>query len=341
MVHIENWKIITSLAGVFVIYLFYQVFIAANVRITPQKYQVYIHSHANAGELASQLTEKGILSSGLSFRIIAYLRGYSKGRSGLYEVQNGWNNWQLISHLKNDYPKKAREIKIPEMRNRNKLFAYLHQNYRFRTDSLKKLTKDILFLDSLGNLDKSSVFCLFLPGVYYMENGLSEREFLKRMYNEYQLFWNEERLSKANELHLSPESVVILASIVYSETKNEEEMPVIAGVYLNRLEKNMKLESDPTVIYANGNYAVKRVYEKHKQINSPYNTYKVKGLPPGPIYISPKEVIDAVLNYDSHNYIYFCAKSDSSGSHSFAVSYEDHKKNAEAYHNFLDQRRVR
>jgi len=174
-----------------------------------------------------------------------------------------------------------------------------------------------------------------------MERGISEREFLKRIHNEYLLFWNEERLSEAKELHLSPENVGVLASIVYSETKNEEEMPVIAGVYLNRLEKNMRLESDPTVIYANGNYEAKRVYEKHKKINSPYNTYKVKGLPPGPIYISPKGVIDAVLNYDNHDYIYFCAKSDSSGCHSFASSYEDHKKNAEAYHNFLDQRKVR
>ncbi len=336
-----NWKIIAALAGVFFVYLFYQVFIASNVRISTDKYCVYISPRSKAGEIGSELADKEIISSGLSFRILAYFRGFKTCKSGLYEVDNGWNNWQLISHLKNDRPKKARAIEIPELRNRNKLFPYLSQSYKLRADSLRKLCRDTLFLHSFSNLGRSSVYCMFLPGVYYMEEGLSEREFIKRMYAEYQFFWNEERLTKAKELELTPEEVGVLASIVYSETKNQEEMPVIAGVYLNRLEKDMKLESDPTVIYANGIYEAKRVYEKHKQKNSPYNTYKVKGLPPGPIYITPKGVIDATLNYASHDYIFFCAKSDSSGCHSFASSYEEHKKNAEDYHNFLDQRRVK
>lgn len=335
-----NWKIISVLCGVFFVYLLYHIFIAANVRIHTPKYYAYINSHHKASEIAGDLADRGIISSGLSFWLVAWLRDLSSCKTGLYEIDNGWNNWQLITHLKNDYPKKAREIKIPELRNRNKLFPYLSQTYKLRTDSLKKLCRDSLILSSFGNLDKSSIYCIFLPGTYHMEEGLSEREFLERMYEEYRFFWNEERLTKAKELELSPEEVGILASIVYSETKNEEEMPVIAGVYLNRLQKDMRLESDPTVIYANQSFNAKRVYEKHKQINSPYNTYKFKGLPPGPIYITPEPVIDAVLNYTSHDYIYFCAKSDTSGCHSFASSYEDHKKNAEDYHNFLDQRRV-
>jgi len=343
-INLADWKVITVLSGIFLIYLSYQVFLAPNVLITPEKYKVYIHSHKKASDIGNELEERGVLGSSLSFRLVAYLRGYTTCGTGLLDVYRGWSNWQLISQLKMGYLNKAKEIKVPKLRNRYKLFEYLRENYKLRVDSLNYLCRDSAFLESLGNFNKSTIYCLFLPGVYYMDvenEKLTARSFIQHMYNEYLFFWNPERLAKAKEIDLSPEQVSILASIVYSETKNEEEMPMIAEVYINRLEKDMKLESDPTVIYATRDFDARRVYNKHKQKDSPYNTYKYKGLPPGPIYITPREVIDAVLNHTDHDYIYFCARCDTSGCHNFATTYEDHKKNAEDYHNFLDQRKIK
>jgi UPF0755 protein len=153
-------------------------------------------------------------------------------------------------------------------------------------------------------------------------------------------FWNEDRLEQAEDMGLSPEEVYILSSIVYCETKNYEEMPLVAGVYLNRLKKNMRLESDPTALFASNSRGARRVYNKHTSVKSPYNTYQNKGLPPGPICLPPPEVVDAVLDYEDHDFLYFCAKEDSSGTHNFASTYEDHKVNAENYRKSLNKRKI-
>ena len=139
---------------------------------------------------------------------------------------------------------------------------------------------------------------------------------------------------------LKPSEVYTLSSIVYSETKQENEMPIIAGVYLNRIRINMRLESDPTLVYATRKFGTKRVLFKDKNVNSPYNTYKNKGLPPGPIYIVPSWVIDKVLEYDGHDYLYFCANHDLSGGHVFAETYEEHRENAQRYHEKLNKENI-
>ena len=139
---------------------------------------------------------------------------------------------------------------------------------------------------------------------------------------------------------LTPNEAYVLTSIVYSETKNKEEMPTIAGVYLNRIQKKMRLESDPTLLFAKNKLGAKRVFFKDKEINSPYNTYKYKGLPPGPIYIVPTWVIDKVLEYEGHDYLYFCANPNFSGVHLFAETFEEHKENAQRYRNKLNEKKI-
>ena len=161
---------------------------------------------------------------------------------------------------------------------------------------------------------------------------MTPSEFIARMNREYEAFWNEERTAKAREIGLTRTEVSTLASIVIEETKYEPEMATIAGVYMNRLNRGMLLQADPTVKFAVGDENLKRVLNKHLEVDSKYNTYKYPGLPPGPITMTPTSAIDAVLNYQRHNYLYFCAKSSLDGQHAFSTNLAGHLENARRYH---------
>ena len=183
-----------------------------------------------------------------------------------------------------------------------------------------------------------NVFAMILPDTYQMYWTASVTEIFDRFKKEYDLFWTPDRLAKAKEQKLNPMQVSVMASIVSGETLKAFEYPVIAGVYLNRYKKGMKLQADPTVAYCHG-YTLDRILKKHLTIDSPYNTYKYAGLPPAPINVPPKACIDAVLNPDNHGYIYFCASPEFDGTHRFAVSYNEHLKNARAFQRALTAKR--
>lgn len=182
--------------------------------------------------------------------------------------------------------------------------------------------------------------CLFIPDTYFLYWDISPIEFTAKMAANYNSFWNAERREKANQAGLTPTEVVTLASIVEQETKRNVEKPRIAGVYLNRLQRGMHLQADPTLLYAMNDYSIRRVLEKHKHIESDYNTYLKPGLPPGPICLPEKSSIQASLNAESHDYLYFCAKPDMSGLHNFAKSYRQHINFAKKYQNALNNRRI-
>lgn len=182
-----------------------------------------------------------------------------------------------------------------------------------------------------------NVFAMILPDTYQMYWTASVKEIFDRFKKEYDRFWTAERLEKARAQKLTPLQVSVMASIVSGETLKPFEYPVIAGVYLNRYRKGMKLQADPTVAFCY-DYTLDRILKKHLAVDSPYNTYKYKGLPPAPINVPPKACIDAVLNPDGHKYIYFCASPDFDGTHRFAVSYSDHLKNARAFQRALTAR---
>jgi UPF0755 protein len=190
-----------------------------------------------------------------------------------------------------------------------------------------------------GNVDE----CFFLiPNTYELYWNTAGKTFAHRMQKESQAFWERDnRKEKANSLGLSPEEVYTLASIVYRETSVAEEMPQIAGVYLNRLEKGIALQADPTVKFAVQDLGLRRILNRHLKIESPYNTYKYPGLPPGPISMASIQSIDAVLNANEHEYLYFCAKPDSSGRHNFSKTYNAHLVNAQKFHNWLNKRNIR
>ena len=203
--------------------------------------------------------------------------------------------------------------------------------------SVATALNDPVFLAGYG-FTPENVFALFLPDTYEMFWTASVTEIFSRMKKEYDAFWNSDRLAKARAQRLTPMQVSVLASIVSGETLKSFEYPVIAGVYLNRYRKGMKLQADPTVAFCY-DYKLDRILKKHLTVDSPYNTYKYAGLPPAPINVPPKACLDAVLEPQQHNYIYFCASPAFDGTHRFAVSYSDHLKNARAFQRELTARR--
>ena len=188
---------------------------------------------------------------------------------------------------------------------------------------------------------KEEFIGMFIPNTYEMYWTVTPRAFLDRMKREYDDFWTDGREQKRAETGLSRNEVMTLASIVYEETQKTDEMPRVAGVYINRLKVNMILQADPTLKFAAGDFSIRRVLNIHKEIDSPYNTYKYTGLPPGPICMPSVRAIDAVLNYEQHNYYFFCAKEDFSGYHNFARTLAEHNRNAERYHAALNRRGIR
>ena len=199
---------------------------------------------------------------------------------------------------------------------------------------------DTAFLNPLS-LDAFTVSSLFIPKTYEFYWNTPVESFLSRMVAEHHHFWNDSRKAKARNVNLSQEEVTVLASIVEKESYRKSEQPCIAGLYLNRLRKGMKLQSDPTVIYALGDFSIKRVLKKDLKVDSPYNTYKYKGLPVGPISLPSIQAIDAVLNYDKHQYLYMCAKEDFTGYHNFAENAIQHYANAAKYRKALNIRNIK
>lgn len=188
---------------------------------------------------------------------------------------------------------------------------------------------------------KDSTIAMFVPNTYQVYNDISAKELLCRINRENSLFWSEERTAKLERCKLSKYEVMTLASIVYEETKRVEEMPRVAGVYINRLRKNMRLQADPTVKYAVGDFSIKRVLKRHTEHDSPFNTYKYAGLPPAPICVPSINAIDAVLNYEEHRYLYFCASPELDGSHLFARTLKEHNVNAAKYRKALDRLKIK
>lgn len=196
------------------------------------------------------------------------------------------------------------------------------------TDIVRLLTDSATIVDF--GFTPETFPAMFIPNTYEVYWTISPENLLRRLHHEYEKFWDSTRMAKANEIGLTPVEVSTLASIVIEETKYSSELPIVAGVYMNRLRRGMALQADPTVRYVVGP-EVTRVLHSHLQIESPYNTYKHTGLPPGPITIAPIKAIDAVLNYQRHNYIYFCANPSFDGRHSFATNFIEHQANAAAY----------
>lgn len=258
-----------------------------------------------------------------------------KYKPGRYRIKNGMSNHDLIQLFKSGKQVPVK-VSFHYARTLNILAGKLNGKIEADSTQLINFWNDKAKMKELYQLEPENISMLFLPNTYEFYWNTDAKEFTDKMFKEYEKFWNEDRKAKAKKLNLTPEQVVTLASIVQSEqTKFKDEWPIIARLYLNRLNNGMMLQADPTVIYAIGDFTITRVLERHLTFDSPYNTYLHTGLPPGPIMITEGECIDAVLDAADNDYIYMCAKEDFSGRHNFTASYSEHERNAAKYRKAL------
>ena len=293
---------------------------------------------ADFEQLMDSLTGNGYLKIEKTFRWAAAHENLPDNvHPGRYAVNQDMNNQQLARKLAMGWQDPLNITISGTIRTFERLAAVLSRNLEIDSAGVLSHLRNDSLIASMG-FDSVSIRAMFIPNTYEVYWTISEEELLKRMCREYNLFWNDTRKEKARMLGMTPLKVSTLASIVFEETKKTDEMPAVAGVYINRLRINMPLQADPTLIFAAGDYSIRRVLRKHTRIDSPYNTYKNRGLPPGPISVPSIEAIDAVLNYQDHDYLYFCAKEDFTGYHNFAPTLREHMRNARKFQRALTER---
>jgi UPF0755 protein len=259
--------------------------------------------------------------------------------SGRYAVEPGISTFRLYRNLSS-----ARQtplmLTIPESRTMPLLAAALGRRLMADSASIAQVLTDSAECAALGYTTQT-IAAMIVPNTYEVYWNVDVRQLLQRLKKEHDSFWSYDRRHKADALGLTPDEVCTVASIVDEETANNGEKPAIAGMYLNRLKEGMPLQADPTVKFAIGDFSIKRIYKNMLQTDSPYNTYKNTGLPPGPIKIASVRGIDAVLNRTPHDYLYMCAKEDFSGTHNFARTYQEHLQNAQRYAKALNERGIK
>ena len=325
-----------SVLAISLTFYFYQVFFVANTLVESDKpYLLKIPSNSVYKNVVDKLYEERVINDALSFSFVAKVLGYQDGvKPGLYQIEPKMNNLQLVRMLRSGQQTPVR-VTFNTVRTQEDLAEKISVNLEVSKEQFLELLQDSVYIRKFG-FEEETVMSMFIPNTYEFWWNTSAAELFERMHKEYQSFWTEARSQKAQDLGLSKEEVSTLASIVQAESQKSDERPKIAGVYLNRLRIGMPLQADPTLVFAAGDFSIKRLSAKQMAIDSPYNTYKYAGLPPGPINLPDINSLDAVLNPEKHNYLYFCAKEDFSGYHSFAVGYEEHLSNARRYQRALN-----
>jgi UPF0755 protein len=328
-------------ASVAIIVYGYQMFYSPNLQVKrEQAYSLYIPEGARFQTVLDSLKKNRVVGDQLSFAFVAKLLKYQdKVLPGHYHIEPNMNNYAAIKLLRSGRQVPVR-VTFTMARFPEDIAKKVAPKMMFHEEDLTKVLTDTAVARKYG-FDQHSFLTMFLPNTYEVYWTDSPEAFVSRMHDEYQRFWTTERRQKAEKLGLSPIEVSVLGSIVQAETSKNDEKPRVAGVYLNRLRKKMRLEADPTLVYALGDFSLKRVLNKHKEIDSPYNTYKNAGLPPGPINLPSLATLKAVLDAETHEYLFFCAKDDFSGYHNFAVTYQEHLNNARRYQQALNKRGIR
>ncbi|MCF8465579.1 MAG: endolytic transglycosylase MltG [Flavobacteriales bacterium] len=317
----------------------YSIIYGSNVGLDKDKVYFLIPTGSTFQDVSNALVKQGYINSQATFEWVSEQKKYKLNiRPGRYRLRNGMSNNELVNLLRAGLQEPVM-VTFNNVRFKEDLAGRVGRVLEADSLEIIELLNDDNFVEEYG-FNTSTFLTVFLPNSYEFWWNTSAEEFVERMTTEYKQFWTEERRAKAKNLGLSQSEVSILASIIQKETNKADEKPTIAGVYYNRLKKGMPLQADPTLVYANRDFMARRVLNKHKVIDSPYNTYKYKGLPPGPICLPSIQSIDAVLNIKPHKYLYFCAKPDGSGSHSFACTYNEHLQNAREFQRELNKRQV-
>lgn len=300
---------------------------------------IYIHEHATFDDVIAQIKKKTTPRNISSFILLAKEKGYPKKiRTGRYAIANGMTNYKLLSNLQKHVQEPVR-LKFNNIRTKEQLAGRLSKQLMADSLTLLSILKDSSADASIG-FSPETIVAMFIPNTYDVLWDIEPVQLMKRMHHEYESFWTDERKQKAKAANLSPVQVSTLASIVEEETNNKDDKPIIAGLYMNRLRLNMPLQSCPTIKFALNDFALQRITGKHLRVESPYNTYKNPGLPPGPIRIPSIESIDAVLNFKPNDYLYMCAKETLNGEHYFASTWKEHQRNAARYAAMMNKRGI-
>lgn len=330
--------LLSLIVGTSAIAAYWYVLVKSNVKVTEDTF-IYIKTNSDYKDVLQTLKSKNIIDNFATFKWVAEKKQYpSKVKAGKYLIKPQTNNNDLVNMLRsgNQIPV---HIEFNSIRTAEQLAGRISQQIEADSLSIINVLNDTAFILSKG-FDHYNRISVFIPNTYEIWWNTTAQQLYDKMYSEYKKFWTEDRKSKAKSLNMSPVEVISLAAIVEQETSKKDEKPKVAGVYLNRIKIGMPLQADPTLIFAAGDFSIRRVLDHHKEIESPFNTYKYTGVPPGPICVPSISSIDAILNFENHNYIYFCAKDDFSGYHNFAVSYNEHLINARKYQAAMNRKKI-
>ncbi|SNS58760.1 UPF0755 protein [Ekhidna lutea] len=317
----------------------YQILYTPNVLIEKEDQYFAIPKGTTFKQLQNKLAEERIVNDLVSFSFLAKLKDLdTQVKNGMYLLKGDMTNVELINLLRSGAQTPI-QLTFSNARLLRQLPKILTQNVEIDSADLAPLLLADTTAEYYGFTDQTFI-SMFIPNTYEVYWTVTPKGLLDRMKEEYNRFWTEERQQKASNLGMTQVEVSTLASIVQGETNKMDEAATIAGVYINRLKRGIPLQADPTLVFAIGDFSIRRILNKDKEFDSPYNTYKNRGLPPGPINLPSIPALNAVLNYEDHNYLYFCAKADFSGYHVFAKTLSEHNVNARKFQRALNQERI-
>jgi UPF0755 protein len=331
---------VVMVIGGFYGYRIYTKMFSPNVNTGDSEYAyLYIPTGAIYSDVIMLIEEQNFITNIESFKWMCSRMGYPQSvKAGRYRLTENMGNREVVSTLRAGLQTPVR-VTFTGFRTPQQLAQKVAN--QIEADSAEIVNS--FYSESIANqygFNKQTFIAMFIPNTYEFFWNTSAKGFFDRMHREYEAFWTIERVEKAEQIGLNKVKVSILASIVEEETIKADERPKVAGVFINRLNRNIALQADPTVKFANGDFSIRRILTRHLSVDSPYNTYKHRGLPPGPINAPSISSINAVLNYEKHQYLYFCAKPDYSGYHAFASTLAEHNRNARLYQQFLNRERI-
>lgn len=327
------------ITGIAAFIAFYIIFLSPNITHVEGFEYIYIRPGDSMEEVFKQLDEKVKIKRFATLKFTVNRLKYAQNvKSGRYPIYNDESNIDFVRRLRSG-KQEPLMLTFNSVRTKSQLAGRISSQLMADSAHIDSLLNDTEFVAQY-NLEPHTIISMFIPNSYEFFWDTDADAFIKRMKREYDAFWTAERLKKAEAIPMSPTEVITLASIVNEESNKVHEHPIIAGLYINRIKKGMLLQADPTVKFAVGDFGLRRILKSHLAIDSPYNTYKYKGLPPGPIRAPNISCIDGVLNYQKHNYLYMAAKETFNGEHNFAATYDQHLRNARKYHQALNARKI-
>jgi UPF0755 protein len=315
-------------------YYGYQICYVPNILVGKDDRAIVIPRGSDFKFIQKKLHEDNLVQDLTSFAFLSKLMEYNDHvKPGRYVLQANMTNIEAIRLLRAGAQEPVK-VTFNNVRLISELSDKITKNLNMKSEEFEAALIEFTTDNKLG-FNKDNILTMFIPNTYEVYYNISPKELIERMYQEYQRFWNDERKALAKELGFTPVEVSILASIVQAESIKAQEAPIIAGLYINRLKKSIPLQADPTLVFAVGDFTLKRVLNEHKEIDSPYNTYRNAGLPPGPINLPEIHSLKSVLTYTKSDYVYMCAREDFSGFHNFTSSYKQHLNNAAKYQKAL------